>query len=307
MQTRSSNARRLPAPPLPDWLAAMLPGFERALIDIEGTRLHVMESGPKAGLPVVMLHGNPTWGFLWRKVVAELPGIRVVLPDLLGLGLSDHPRDPSAHTLDEHARLIGGLLDQLAPGRLVFVGQDWGGPIGLRALAERAERLAGLVVLNTVVGPPRPHFKPTVFHRLAQTPLISDVIFRGLGFPQSALWLAQGDRASIRGPVARAYRWPLRGLSRNLAPLALARMVPDSLTHPSIEPLGHCQRLVESFRGPAAIVWGDRDPVLGRVRTWVEKLLPQAKVTRTRAGHFLQEEVPAEIAAAVRSVVSSVA
>jgi haloalkane dehalogenase len=82
-------------------------------------------------------------------------------------------------------------------------------------------------------------------------------------------------------------------------------MVPDSLTHPSIEPLGHCQRLVESFRGPAAIVWGDRDPVLGRVRSWIEKLLPMAKVTKTQAGHFLQEEVPSEIAAAVRSVVES--
>jgi haloalkane dehalogenase len=294
---------RVSAPPLPDWLAQMLPGFERSLVDVDGTRMHVMEAGPKTGTPVVMLHGNPTWGFLWRKVVAELPGVRVILPDLLGLGLSDHPRDASAHTLDHHAQLMGRVLDEVAPGRLVFVGQDWGGPIGLRALADRADRVAGLVILNTVVGPPRPDFRPTLFHRLAQTPVISDALFRGLGFPQNALWFAQGDRKSIRGEVARAYRWPLRGLSRNLAPLALARMVPDSLKHPSIEPLQHCQQLVESFRGPAAIVWGDRDPVLGRVRSWIEKLLPMAKVTKTQAGHFLQEEVPSEIAAAVRSVV----
>jgi cis-3-alkyl-4-acyloxetan-2-one decarboxylase len=296
---------RLPAPPLPDWLDRMLPGFERSLVEVDDVRLHVMEAGPKTGLPVVMLHGNPTWGFLWRKVVAELPGVRVILPDILGLGLSDHPRDASVHTLDHHAQLMGRLFDRIVPGRLVFVGQDWGGPIGLRALADRSDRVAGLVILNTAVSPPRPDFRPTLFHRLAQAPVISDAIFRGLGFPQNALWFAQGDRSSIRGDVARAYRWPLRGLKRNLAPLALARMVPDSHEHPSIEPLRHCQQLVESFKGPAAIVWGDRDPVLGRVRTWVEKLLPQAKVTKTQAGHFLQEEVPSEIASAVRSVVES--
>jgi haloalkane dehalogenase len=79
-------------------------------------------------------------------------------------------------------------------------------------------------------------------------------------------------------------------------------MVPNSLTHPSIEPLRRCQAVVEGFAGPAAIVWGDRDPVLGRVRSWIEKLLPRATVKRTAAGHFLQEEVPGEIAEAVRSV-----
>ena len=290
---------------MPHWLDRMLPGIERSLVEVDGARLHVMEAGPKSGIPVVMLHGNPTWGFLWRKVVARLEGVRVILPDLLGLGLSDHPRDPAVHTLENHARLVGALLDALAPGKLVFVGHDWGGPIGLRALADRADRVAGLVLVNTVVGPPRPGFRPSLFHRLAHTPFLAPALFRGLGFPQSTLWLAQGDRSSIRGEVARAYRWPLRGLSRNLAPLALARMVPDSLEHPSIEPLRRCQQLVESFHGPAAIVWGDRDPVLGRVRSWIEKLLPEASVTRTQGGHFLQEEVPAEIADAVRSVLRS--
>jgi haloalkane dehalogenase len=103
----------------------------------------------------------------------------------------------------------------------------------------------------------------------------------------------------MAGDVARAYRFPLRGLAQNAAPLALARMVPNRPTHPSIEPLRRCQELIESYSGPAAIVWGDRDPVLGRVRSWIEKLLPKARVTRTRAGHFLQEEVPGEIADAI--------
>jgi haloalkane dehalogenase len=263
--------------------------------------MHVMEWGE--GPPVLLQHGNPTWGFLYRKVVAALvgSGLRLILPDLVGLGFSDKPT-AEAHRLEEHARWLGALLDQMKLERLVFVAHDWGGPIGLRALADRPGRLRGLVILNTVVGPPRPGFRPSTFHRLARLPLVSTLVFRGLGFPQRALHLVQGDPASIRGDVARAYRFPLRGLRRNAAPLALARMVPNTLAHPSIEPLRRAQAVVEGFTGPAAIVWGDRDPVLGRVRSWIERLLPNARVTRTAAGHFLQEEVPAEIADAVRFV-----
>lgn len=296
---------RLAAPSLPRWLAEMVP-FERYRVDVGGVSMHVMESG--RGFPVVMLHGNPTWGFLYRKVAQALAGapVRVVMPDLVGLGFSAKPRDAAVHTLENHARWFGGLLDALGLERLVFVGQDWGGPIGLRALADRADRLAGLVLMNTVAGPPRPGFRPTAFHRLARVPGVSDALFRLVGFPTNALWLAQGDRRSIRGRVARAYRFPLRRFGDNVAPLALARMVPAGFDHPSIEPLRRCQALVESFAaagGPAAIVWGDRDPVLGRARGRLERLLPHAFVTRTPAGHFLQEEVPDAIAAAVRGVV----
>jgi len=296
--------QKLAPPTLPDWLARMLP-FERYLVKVGDVHLHVMESG--AGRPVLMLHGNPTWGFLYRRVAEALAGepIRIVLPDLFGLGFSDKPRDPGAHTIDNHARAIGGLVDQLGLRDLVLVVQDWGGAIGLRAMADRPERMAGLVLLNTVVGPPRPGFKPTLFHRFARWPVVSELVFRGLGLPQGALHLAQGDKSSIRGDVARAYRYPLRGLARNVAPLALARMVPNSPTHPSIEPLARCQQYLERFRGPIGVVWGERDPVLGRVISFIERLLPRAKVTRTQAGHFLQEEVPSEIAAAVRYVLGA--
>ena len=295
-------------PPLPAWIEDQLPpGIHRYRVRTSGGWMHVMELGE--GRPVVMLHGNPTWGFLYRKVAAALAGadLRLIMPDLVGLGLSDKPRDPSVHTLERHARWFGELIDELDLERLVFVGQDWGGPIGMRALADRPGRAAGLVVLNTVVSEPKPGFRPTAFHRFARLPLVSTASFRLLGFPQIALGLAQGDRSSIRGGVARAYRYPLRHVRDNAAPLALARMVPDAPDHPAIEPLTRCREFFESFPGPLAVVWGDRDPVLGRVRSWVEKLRPDAPVTRTRAGHFLQEEVPAEIAAAVRRVAGDIA
>ncbi len=290
-------------PALPEWLDRQLP-FRRSLVDVGGgLRMHVMEQG--SGRPVVMLHGNPTWGFLWRKVALALTGepLRIILPDLVGLGLSDKPRDPRLHTIENHARWLGTLLDTLVPDdTMLFVGQDWGGPIGLRALADRPSRVAGLVLANTVIGPPRPGFRPTAFHRFARLPLVSDFMFRVVGFPQNALGWAQGDRRSIRGDVARAYRWPLRHLADRIAPLAMARMVPDSPSHPSIAALTRCQELVDGFAGPVALVWGDRDPVLGRVRSFIERRLPAAPVTRTQAGHFLQEEVPDELAAAVRDV-----
>ncbi|MCB9662709.1 MAG: alpha/beta fold hydrolase [Alphaproteobacteria bacterium] len=295
----------LPAPPLPDRIARQLPpGVRRHTVRVGDHALHLMEAGE--GRPVLLMHGNPTWSFLYRKVFAALAGepLRLIAPDLVGLGLSD--RVPGRwHTLERHGAVIADLVAGLDLRDVVLVGQDWGGPIGLHAFVRQRERLAGLVVLNTVIGPPRPGFRPTAFHRFARTPVVSDLAFRLGAFPQRALHTAQGDRASIRGEVAWAYRWPLRGLARNAAPLALARMVPDREAHPTVPALREVGELVAGWTGPAAIVWGDRDPVLGRLRRHVERTLPHASVRATQAGHFLQEEVPEDIAAAVREVAAA--
>lgn len=286
---------------MPDFLARELP-FERYLLDAGGRRFHVMEAG--AGPPVVLLHGNPTWGFLWRKVAKALAGtkLRLVMPDLVGLGLSEKPRDPAFHTLENHARLMGALLDSVAPGPLTLVLHDWGGPIGLAALARRPGRLAALVVTNTRIGPPRAGSRGSRFHRFANLPLVSQVAFRLLGFPQNALHLTQADRASIRGDVARAYRWPLRRIADRAGPLALARMVPIRAEHPSIAGLRRSLDVATSFQGPSAIVWGERDPVLGRGLRAITEALPRAKVTPVPAGHYLQEEAPVALADAIRDV-----
>jgi haloalkane dehalogenase len=298
---------RLPAPDLPDWLATLVP-FERYRLDVGDYRMHVMErqaeEGGASASPVLMVHGNPTWGFLYRKIVAELPAesLRLIMPDLIGLGFSDKPRNAEAHQLENHIGWLGALIDCLDLRNVLLVVQDWGGPIGLGAFAGREDRLGGLVILNTVIGPPRPGFRPTRFHRFARLPIIAGLVFRGLGFPQTALARAQGDRSSISGTVARAYRYPLRHFADRAAPLALARMVPDSHDHPSIPGLERSQEVATSFDGPIAVVWGDRDPVLGRVRRHIQRLFPDAPVRRTAAGHFLQEEVPVEIAAAIKQV-----
>ena len=193
---------RHPSPPMPAWLEELVP-FERYLVDVGDAQMHVMESGE--GRPVVLLHGNPTWGFLYRKVAVELTGepLRVIMPDLIGFGFSSRPAKTSDHTIANHAAWFGRLLDALDLTDLIFMGQDWGGAIGTLALADRPGRLGGLVLANTVVTPPKAGFKPTAFHRLARLPVASDLLFRGFGYPQRNLNLGQGEPDSIRGNVAR--------------------------------------------------------------------------------------------------------
>lgn len=295
---------------LPSWIEAQLPaGVRHQMLATGRERMHVAEWGPPDGRAVVLVHGNPTWGFLWRKVIAALralPGVdtlRLIVPDLIGLGLSSKPPG-DAHTLEHHGTWLGTVLDTLVPGPLVLVAQDWGGPVGLYAMSSRRARLRGLVLGNTAVSPPRPGFRPTLFHRLSQLPVVSNVLFERLGFPLGVLHLSQGDRASIRGDVARAYRWPLAKRADRAAPLALARMVPDSPSHRSVAALQITDELFRTAQVPVSIVWGDRDPVLGRVINHLARIRPDATIVRTQAGHFLQEEVPDELARAIQDVAS---
>ena len=293
---------RLAEPKLPKWIASQVP-FTRYRLRVEPSlTMHVMETG--RGRPVLMVHGNPTWGFLYRKVALGLQGqgLRVIMPDLIGFGFSDKPRDPSAHSIRNHSRWLGSLIDQLDLEDVILVVQDWGGAIGSHAFATRRERLAGMVVLNTVLDAPPPNFKPAAFHRLSHVPVLSDFLFRVLPLPQAAMRFVQGDRSSIRGDVARAYRYPLRHLRDRIAPLATARMAVDRAGHPSVPALEECAAFVGSFTGPKAIVWGRRDPVIAKALKRTKALLGDPPVTETQAGHFLQEEVPDQIAAAVLDV-----
>ncbi len=293
------------APALPGWLAPLFPQPRRCFqlengVD-RGRTIHFVDTGPESDEAVLLLHGNPTWSFLWRKVIERLPGHRCVAPDLLGLGLSSRLPRIEDHGVERHAEALVELVEALGLRRLLLVGQDWGGPMTAAVGRRLPERIRGLVLANTsVLVPERP--RGTAFHRFARTPVLSDLVFRGLGFPQTALWIAQGDRRSIRGRVARAYRWALRDRQGKIAPLALARMVPDSAEHPSVESLRAGEVWARGFEGPVGLVWGERDPILGRALGRHERAFPDAPVVRTTAGHFLQEEVPGPIADMVEDV-----
>ncbi len=294
-----------PAPPLPARIAAQLP-FPRADYELTrgrhaGLELHYLDAGPRDAEAVFLVHGNPTWSLLWRKVMLGLPHRRCVAPDLLGFGLSSKPRRIEEHSVDGHADALCELIEALQLRRVLLVGQDWGGPLCAAIGARMPERVRGLVLGNTsVLVPERP--RGTWFHRFARLPGVSEVAFIGLGLPQRAMWTMQHDRGSIGGRVAAAYRWPLRRLADRTGPLALARMVPDDLRHPSIDALRRGQRWVEGFTGPMALVWGTNDPILGRALPRHRAAFPRAVVTVTAAGHFLQEEVPDVLAAAIDGV-----
>jgi cis-3-alkyl-4-acyloxetan-2-one decarboxylase len=288
------------APSLPDWLDRQLP-FHRRAATIDGSTVHFIDEGE--GQPVLLMHGNPTWSYLWRKVIARLSDrFRVIAPDLLGFGLSDKPRRPAEHTVDLHVRTMVRLVDALDLHNTVLVGQDWGGPVVCGVGSRAPHRVHGLVLANTSVRkPPRP-FRPKAFHRISHTPVLSDVLFRGLGFPLPILARVQGDPRSIGWREMAAYGWPLRRLRDRAAPLALARMVPTAERHPSTASLDRIGAWVEAWHGPAALVWGTRDPILGRALRRHAEVLPQAPITETTAGHFLQEEVPDVLADAIAEV-----
>lgn len=289
------------APDLPGWLSDMLP-FERRTVEVRGRDMHVVSCG--RGRPVLMIHGNPTWSFLWRKVMGRLDPerFRCVAPDLFGLGLSWKPSRIGEHSVAFHAGAVAELVEREGLEDVILVGQDWGGPIGCAAAARLPGRVTGLVMGNTALLRPRAPIRTTPFHRLARLPVVSDILFRGLNFPVPILHRVQGDPASIRGDAARAYAYPLRRLRDRAAPLALARMVPSREGHPSLPELERVEQWVRGFAGPSALVWGTRDPILGRALQRMREALPGAAVTETRAGHFLQEEVPEKIAAAVEQV-----
>ncbi len=264
-------------------------------------RMHYADEG--TGRPVLLLHGNPTWSFLYRKVIAALAGgpYRVVVPDLIGLGLSDKPRELSAHTLRRHGESLLEFVEGLDLRNIVLGVQDWGGPIGAWMAARAGGRVTGLVVMNTSLLAPK-SFRTTPFHRFSQMPLVSDVAFRLFNYPLPLLGRAQGDPSSISGDVAKAYAWPLRRVADRAAPLALARMVPNHPEHPSMAEVTAGDAWARAFPGPVELVWGVKDPILGRTLRRHREAFPRARVTERPAGHFLQEEVPEDIAAAIRRV-----
>jgi haloalkane dehalogenase len=254
------------------------------------------------GPAVVMVHGNPTWSFLWRRVIAALgPDVRCIAPDLLGFGLSDKLPRPEDHSVELHVETLVAVVDTLGLDDFVLMGQDWGGVLAMGIGMHRSARVRGRVLGNTAVLPPRRPPRATSFHRLSQT-WAGPLGMRAVNGIVHAMPRVQGDPASLDRTARRAYRWPFRSWSDRAGPLGLARMVPSRPGHPSLEPCDAIGQWAEGWSGPTAMVWGRRDPILGRtLRRHRERLDPGYVVT-TDAGHFLQEEVPSALADAVRWV-----
>jgi len=292
--------------PLPEYAAAFVSDDYRSyLVEVEpGIKIHVLEIG--TGRPVYLQHGNPTSGFLYRKVAAQLPTnrVRLVMPTLVGLGFSSKV-PASEHVLEDHVRWMNAALGRLQLEGAVFVGQDWGGPVGMGALALSPEILSGAVIMNTGLNAPTERRSLSSAHALAKTPVIGELLFEVFVSIFDRLYEVQGDPGSIPADVADLYGRPVRESGNAKGPLALMRMVPDGPDHPSSAAMRRIEAYARGFDGPVEIVWGTNDPILGPGLSLMRGNFPDAPVTETEAGHFLQEEAPVEIAAAIMRIVDA--
>ncbi len=228
--------------------------------------------------------------------------VRVIMPTLLGLGFSSKV-PASEHTLDNHIRWLGGVLEQLKLTEVVYAGQDWGGPIGMGALARSPALLKGVVVLNTFFNAAKEEGDLSRSHAIAKRPVVGELLFEVLVSIFKNLPQTQGDPDSLPADVLDLYRRPVEESGNAKAPLAMMRMVPDGPDHPTTPAMRVIEQYVQGLDTPAEIVWGMNDPILAKELPAMKQNFPNAPITETEAGHFLQEEVPAEIAADLLRIV----
>ena len=305
--TITLDAGSFEAFPLPQYAAKHLSdGYKSYFVEVEpGIKVHVLEVG--RGFPVFMQHGNPTSGFLYRKIAEELPKdrLRLIMPTMVGLGFSSKV-PASAHTVDNHMRWINSVLVQLQLTELVYSGQDWGGPVGMGALSLSPELIKGAVMLNTGFGAPTEPVNLSVPHAVVKFPIVGELMLEVFFSIFGGMHRLQGDPDQFPADVANLYGKPVLESGNAKAPLAMMRMVPDGPDHPSTPAMKTIVNYVGGLDIPAEIVWGMRDPILALGLPAMKQFFPEAPVTETQGGHFLQEEVPVEIAAALLRVVERV-
>ena len=275
----------------PDELLVDLPdfGFEPSYRQFDGLRLAHLDAG--AGPPVVFVHGEPTWSFLWRKVIPPVrdAGYRCIAPDLPGFGRSDKPTDIDWYTYDRHSESVVALVDELDLRDATVVVHDWGGPIGLRAAVERPERIARIVALDTGLF-------------TGHQPM-NDAWMTFRAFVERTEDLPVGllvRRACARDPgddVIAAYDAPFPSPAAKAGARAFPLILP--LT-PDAPGAGAGQRVLDALRSdarPKLFVWADSDPVLPLEtgRRFAAALGGEIDHVIAGASHFLQEDAGAEI------------
>ena len=187
---------------------------------------------------------------------------------------------------------------------LVYAGQDWGGPVGMGALTRSPDLLKGVVVLNTFFNAVKEEGDLSPGHRIAKRPVVGEFLIEVLALIFENLPKMQGDPDSLPPDVLDLYGRPVKESGNDKAPLAMMRMVPDGPDHPTTPAMRVIERYVQGLDIPAEIIWGINDPILVNHLPAIKQNFPNAPVTETEGGHFLQEEVPVEIAAALLRVVA---
>ena len=255
--------------------------------------MHYVDEG--AGDPVLLLHGEPTWSFLWRKIIPPLAArARVVAPDLLGFGRSDKPTDAGWYSYDRHVESVAQLVLELGLERLTLVVHDWGGPIGLRVAVEHADLVDRLVILDTGIAAGRPP---------SETWLRFRAVVREVGGALDIGRLVEaGTTQGLADDVRAAYDAPFPTPESKAGALAFPELVPTEPEHPSTAPMNRVRDALREWHKPALVVWGADDVVLPvRVAEHFVETIPGATGPALIAGasHFLQEDRPDEVAAQI--------
>lgn len=275
--------------------------FESHWFERGGSRLHYLDVGE--GLPILMLHGNPTWSYLYRNVIKALDGeCRAIAPDYPGFGYSDHPPGYGYMPAD-HAEWIAALVDHLALKRFVLMVQDWGGPIGLSVAVERPDQVAGLVIANTF-GWRADAMMMRLFSTVLGGPIGRYLILEHNFFASRMMRMTLA--ASSKSPeTLAAYEAPFPTRESRIGTYIFPRAIngsDDWMT--SLE-----SRLPLLAGKPVELVMGKKDPLLASedfIAHW-QRHFPDAPVDRIpEAGHYLQEDAPDRVAAAIRRVLARV-
>jgi haloalkane dehalogenase len=276
----------------PDERFVGLPGyaFEPHYVEQDALRLHYVDEGE--GDPVLLLHGEPTWAFLYRKLIPPLAAVaRVVAPDYLGFGRSDKPTRVEDYSYDLHYRSIERLAQELDLRETAVVVQDWGGPIGLRLAVEHPEQVARLVILNTGIGAGRAPSPEWLRFRAFMRRVGSEIVPGQLVRVSAVTELAD--------EVVEAYNAPFPTPESKAGVLAFPELVPTELDHPSAAKMLEVRSALERWERPALVLFSDSDPIFSPAAA--ERLaarIPGAGPAEivVGAGHFLQEEKGEEIA-----------
>lgn len=263
--------------------------FESHFLDLEGVRYHYVDEG--RGEPVVMVHGNPTWSFYYRRLIIDLrQRYRVIAPDHVGCGLSDKPQRYD-YTLARHITNLETLLERLGLKKITLVVHDWGGPIGMGYAVRHPDRVARLVIFNTVA-----FWSPEIpwFLRLCRLPIFGPIAIRGLNlFAGVAALVACRHRERMTGEVKAGYLSPYDSYANRVAVLRFVQDIPVHAGHPTFSVLQAIEGGLAQFRGrPMLIMWGGRDPVFTKrlLKSWRERF-PAAIVKEIDdAGHYVVED-----------------
>jgi len=284
-----------------DWTFGGAWPYEPKWFDTPQGRLHYIDEGPRDGIPIVFVHGNPTWAYLYRRFIKAVTGwdFRAIAMDHLGFGRSDKPTPADVYSISLHADRCEALLESLDLENATLVVQDWGGPIGLTWAARHPERVSGLFVLNTFFQRPVGEVPLPAILKAFRTPIVGALLVKGAhAFVKGFLFRAGlNDPSRLTETDKAAYLAPHPTWSSRSGILAFPRQIPSGPKGPISDFVAaEGANLEAAFAGkPVKIVWPMKDVAFSAETLdgmWL-KAFPHAEVKRVEnAGHFIQEDAP---------------